>query len=287
MYQKRVKEWLDSLSKPSTIEVRYRDEIVDALVLTDDANTDAMADELLDFCREDGEQAGRSRVYSMVSIDETNQRWVLPLRIRQNVDKASHEMQRELAHHNIELIKMLQQERRDDRKLLLSLAESLGSQLKREQDANDRYRVRAQEHFRMYEEVESKHLERKLELERHEQNQELKERFADVLVPLLVATAAKYTGNALPLPPANTKELAIREVAKAMNENQLDALQAVLEQRWPEFKTMLDNALSGQVDVIAFRAFADSLPPEVQMAVIQSLNVGQQAALATVLDGPN
>lgn len=288
MYEKRVKEWLDSLEKPCTIELRYRDgEIIDSCLLTDESDTETVTAEFLESAKADADDANKTRIYTLVCIDSTGQRWVMPGRLKQTIERANHEMYRETAKHNVELMKMLMQERKDDRRLLLELTESLGRQLKREQDVNDRYRQRGQEYFDKWEEVQSKHLERKLEIERHEQNQELKERFADILVPLLVAAAAKYTGNALPLPPANTKELAVREIAKAMQEQQLDVLQAILGQRWGDFKAMLDAALDGQVNLTHFRAFANSLPQETQMAVIQSLNPGQQAAIQVVLADEN
>lgn len=283
MYAKRITEWLLTLTRPSTVEVRYKDEIVDHVILTEGSNCEDLTDELLEFIKEDAEEAGRTRVYMLISIDEQSQRFVLPLRIRHVIERANHEMTREVAKHNVELIKMLMVERKDDRRLLLDLTDSLGKQLKREQDNSDKQRQRAQDMWAIWEDNQSKHQQRELEREKHEQNAELKERFADILVPLLVAAAMHYTGNKLPLPPVDSKALAVREVAKAMQNAQLDSLQGILGPRWPELKGILDSALDGQVDVPAFRKFAQSLPQETQLAVIQTMNVGQQAALQKVL----
>lgn len=289
MYAKRISDWLQSLTRPTTVEVRLKDEIVDYVLLQAESDTEALADELLFAIKEDAEEAGKTRSYTLIAIDEQGQRFLCPLRVRHVVEKAAHEMVRELGKHNIELVKLLTQERKDAHSLLLGLIDSLGNQLKREQGANDKHRERAHESFKLWEELQSKQQERDLEKLRHEENSELKERFADILVPLLVAAAGKYTGGKLPLPPANIKELAVREVAKAMQESQLDVLQNILGERWPEFHAMLQNALNGQVDLAAFRAFARELPQEVQMAVIQNLNPGQQAAIQVVLqdDNPN
>lgn len=284
MFEKRIAEWLTLLRPPCSIELRYQDSPVSSVDLREDSNVELLASEVEEDAAHDAQSAGRTRVYKLVAIDEQSQRFLCPFRI--TMTQVNHQEQwKSLADHNIELNKLLLSERKDDRKLLLDLVDSLGRQLKREQDANEKHRTQRQEYFDKLEELRSKEEERKLERERHEKNAELLERGADTVLPLLVAAAHKLTGGKMAmLPPVDTREIALRECVIAMNEKQLDAFKVMLGDRWPELQTIMSQALDGHADVMTFRKFADSLSPEMKAGIVQVLNVGQQAALQTVLE---
>lgn len=278
----RIVEWLKSLAVPSTVEVRFRDEIVDAIVLDDRVGPDDVAEELDQAAESDAADIGRTRVYTLVAINEGGERYVCPLRIRKRVDRSKADLVGTLAKQNTDLVDTLRKERSESFRMLISFAETVTKSHDRLVRENERHSARASEVIDKLEALRTKDLERRILEEKHVADTEMKERLTDAFVPLALAIGHKVSGGRLPGP--DIKDVTLVQIAKSLQPEQLDRLEIVLGERWPVMRDILFHALDNQADVAGFCSFANGLAPETIAAVAQVLNMGQQAALKELLD---
>ena len=283
--QLHIAEWMRQLDLPSTVELRCRSEIVDSVVVTADASFDTLAADLLESSATDAADEGKTRSYELVAIGENRERIICPLRIRRRIDKSAGDLIATLAKHNSELHECLRKKDKEAADLLLQFAKAVGVDRARLVEENTAHRARAGEVLDKLEKLRSDQLERDMILDKHRGELEMKERLTDAVIPLAMAIGNKLTGGMLPAP--SMADSLFCEIVKSLNETQLEAMQGILGARWEPFKDIISGALENRPDVKRFKALAHELGPDTVMAIAQTLNVGQQAALQEILNADN
>lgn len=288
MQTKRVCEWVKTLERPCVVELRFREgEIVDYVQLpaTDDVNIESLVEDLETSASDDAYDAGKTRVYTLVAVDEKGQRWLCPIKVRVKIEKGQTELIQTLVKCNNELQEQLRKNNNDGYRQLKEFTELLVSERRELLTEVQGTRARSAETFKAWEEAKSKQLERDMERERHEKGLETQQRITDAVVPLALAIGNRLTRGALPAP--DIRDVTLVEIARSMTEPQLDALRAITRHRWEPLRVIIENALEGRADVDGFRRYALSLTDDERIQIAQVLNVGQQAALQELLTNDN
>jgi len=283
--QLHIADWMRQLALPSTIELRCKDEIIDSVIVSDGCAFDTLAADLLEAATVDAADEGKTRVYMLIGIGENRERYPCPLRIRRRIDKSAGDLIAVLAKQNAELHECLRKKDKEASDLLLKYAQTVGADRAKLVEENAHHRAHTSEVLTKLEALRSEQLERDMILTKHTAELEMKERLTDAVVPLALAIGSKLTGGMLPARDMNATLFV--EIVKSLNETQLDAIRGVLGNNWPSFESLFSAALDGQPDVKRFRALAAELSEEKVMAVAQTLNVGQQAALQELLNADN
>lgn len=285
--QKHLADWMRTLELPATVELRCRDEVIDDVPLTKDCPFEDYAKDLIDAATTDSLNEGKSRTYQLVAIvDATDERWIAPLRIRRRVERSAGDLVQTLAKQNAELHAALMRKEAEGSRLLLSFAETVGRQNKILTDEVGVHRQRSGEVIDKLEGLRSKQLERDMAVEKHKADIEIKDRLTEATIPLLLAIGARLTGNKL-LPAPELEDVALHETVKAMSEDQLVNIQEILGSDNGQFNELIDGILTKRVKVDKFRRWVSQLTQEKLMAILQVLNIGQQAALQEIMRGAN
>lgn len=279
-----IAKWIETLSLPSTVELRCRDEIVDSIEVEAGAPFAQYGADLIESAGNDALEEGKTRSYVLVGINEAQERYICPLRIRRRVDRSAGELVATLSKQNTELHQALMKSRNEAFALALRFAETVGEQNQKLVLETERGRGQQAEFYDKLEQVRSKQLERDLTVEKHKADVEIKERLTDAVVPLVLAIGSKFSGGMLPA--RNLQETMLIETVKALDEKQLDTIQSILGEDWPAFSNILTAALeNNQGKVAEFREHVASLPQEKVMGLFQVLNMGQQAAVKELMNG--
>lgn len=283
--QLHIAEWMKQLALPATVELRCREEIVDAVSVDSlDADFPALAADLLESSSTDAADEGKTRVYQLVAVCVNSERHICPLRIRRRVDKSSGELIATLARQNAALHEALIRKDKEATGLLLEYARTLQADRRSLVDENSNHRLRATETIDKLEKLRSEQLERDLVVEKHKSEIDIRERLTDAAIPLAMAIGHRLTAGAIP---SDLPTSTFVEVVKSLTPEQLDSMQSVLGDHWPQLNALLSEALENRANVKAFRELIGGLPQREIMALTQTLNMGQQAALKELLNGSN
>ncbi len=284
--QIHIAAWLKGRASPYIVELRCNSEIVDDVPIEDECDYNAVANDLLESATNDAFNEGKSRTYTLMAIEPDGQRFPCSLRIRRRIDRSAGEVLTILSKQVVELHEIIRKERKqsaDEKDKLLQRLDEMNARLT---DENHKHRAVASETIDKLENLRSKDLERKMIIEQHEADNEIKDRLTNAVIPLALAIGSKITGGKLPA--KNIKAVMLTEIVTALTENQLDLIQNVLADDWPPMKNILDKTLAGQDCVKEFTEYAQRLSPEKTMGVVQCMNIGQQAALQELLQhAPN
>ena len=276
----RISAWVDANRLP-VYDVRVNREIVSSVTVDD--GLESIAAQLIDIIDDDFEAERRRRQYRIVGVADDGQQHVCPLVIYRRPESAVNEqLVNSLTRQNIELHETLL--KRDEamfsrqNKTIELISESLHRAL----GELSRGRERQEEFYTRLETLRTEQLERDIIKERHEKNQELLERGVDTVLPLVMAGAAKaFGGAAKPM----LQEPTLVQIAKGMNEGQLDAIRGIIGDPLGEEveRFLCTTAIEGRGDVDRFRALLGQIPQEKLMQCVSTLNMGQQAAIREII----
>ena len=279
--------WMRGLEyHPCTIELRSRNEVIDAFEVKEDSPFDVLAYDILDACTNDALNEGKQRVYQLIAITQQGEQYPFSMRIRRRVEQSATDLVKVLSEQMKELHKIIAKERKSNTDMLLDFARRLDDTNARLTAEVDMHRQRSGEVIDKLESLRSKKLERDMAEEKHKSELDIRERLTDAAVPLMLAIGSKFTGGKL-LPAPDIEQTMLLEIVKGLNDKQLDALPVILGDEWPPMKAILEDTLNGNVRLQDFRAYVAKLPQEKTMAVVQLLNVGQQAAINELINGSN
>jgi hypothetical protein len=269
----RLVQWLEGTLATiggTTIELTCKGEVVEEFAVDSKTNFADLVDELNDAAQNDCDSEGRSggQKYTIVMVGKNSERAIWPGRMRRTPSNTIH-----MAKMVTDLHAILTKTRKDDARIQADML----SEFRKE---NAHFRKQQAEFFLKLESMRSKELERRIALEEHEKEQELRERVADVAIPALMAVAQGFVG-VKGLPPADLRALALREIARAMQPEQAAEICALIQD--PSFGDRLADAVDGKVDVEYFLRTISVLDESRAMALFQLLNPGQQASLQAVL----
>lgn len=283
--ERRLLAWLTQLDKPSMVDVRFRDEVVDSIPLSE--NTADDLDELTAIAEADAKQVGRSRAYTLVAVREDDERYICPLKLRITIEgQGLGELVATLGKTVTDLIESNRKERNDTSKQMNAFNETIMRQYQRIVDDNERMRDQSQQVFKMLEDLKTKTLERTIMQEKHDKDIEFRERALDTVLPIGMAIANKWTKGALPAPDIQAKTIVT--IAESMQENQLASFEASLTpENWQAFQALLSKALEKHANVSEFKAWVKGLTQAEVMGVWHALNPGQQAAMQELINGAN
>jgi len=279
--QIHIASWMKQLEFPSVVELRCAQEIIDDVTVDAESDYAALANDLLESASSDAFSEGKSRNYNLVAIDAQQRRFPCSLRIRRRIDRSAAEVLTVMSKQIVDLHEVIRKERKENAAVQDRLIQRLDDANRRLNDELHKHRERASESIDKLENLRSKDLERKMVIEQHEADNELKERVTNAFIPLALAIGSKMTGGKLPA--KNIQAVMLTEIATALTEDQIDNIQGVLAEDWPTMKVILDKTLQGQDCVEEFTSFARKLSPEKTMGVVQCMNIGQQAALQDLL----
>src|SRR5262245_5486286 len=281
--QKHIADWMRGLGEdgklPAEVELRAKDEVIDSVGIVKDSPFEDYAKDLLDAASGNSLDEGKSRTYQLVAITEaTQERWFCNLRIRKRVERSAGDLVQALSKQNAELHAALMRKEAEASRLLLTFAETVGHQNRLLTEENMMHRQKSGEVIDKLESLRSKQLERDMTIEKHKADIEIKDRLTEATIPLLLAIGARLTGNKL-LPAPELDDVALHETVKAMSEEQLEGIQNILGDDNGKFNELIDGILTKRTKVSSFRQWVGSLTQEKLMAIVQLLNIGQQAAL--------
>lgn len=277
----RINEWLLTLDKPCAVELRCKDEIIEAIELTEESGSD-FGQELLDAATDDSSSEGKTRVYTLVAITSESQRYECPLRIRRKVERGQVELYSNMGKMIVELHETLRKDRKDTFGMMTEFIKRLEANNASQMAAQEKYEQRARETIDLLETLRSKVQERELAKDKHDKELDMKERAVGILLPLASAIGSKFTKGALPAP-KTIEEVQLISIAQSLEENQIDALANAADSLWPMLKDIITKALDGQADVSGFKNIVNSMTDEQRIGVAQCLNMGQLAALKELL----
>lgn len=286
----RYAAWLYERGLPCA-ELRYGTEVIDVFTLPEGAEWDesvsyAVAEQFCDSATDDAASEGKKRRYTIVAIASDGQQYVCPVPIVRRPDRGGNDKLVEtLARQNVELNKILVRDRKDGNRQILDIVDGLVKALDRERAENERMRARSEEVITTLENLRTKALERDILREKHEKSMEIQERITDTVLPLAMATVKRFTNGKIALPGGDLDSSMLVSIAKAMNEQQLDAIRQVLgDELGPEVDRFItETAVSGVADMAKFRSLVERMTHEQQTMLRTLLNPGQQAALRELL----
>lgn len=289
---KRIAGWLGTLPKPYCVEVRCRSEVIEAIDVVAESVDDDIAHELLDAASEDATQEGKNRSYELVAIVDIKdgdcvgdqQRFVCPLPIRRRGSKGDNVVDT-LAKTVTDLHETLRKDRKEAFSMLLKYADTVGRGFDRMSEENQKNNMRASEVIEKLETVRSQQLERDMAKEKHDKDIEVRERITDAVIPLATAIASRVTGGRLPAP--NVSDISLVQIIKSLNEEQLELLKSISGELWPRLERVIELGLSNSADLKGFHEIVKSMTPDQLGAVVQCLNIGQQAAIQELLHANN
>lgn len=272
---RRIGKWLDTElpreSLPGVVELRSGSEVVDAFEVTTETVALELAKDMVDSAHDDASDEGRSRNYTLIAILQGDMRYPCPASIRCRKGNKAVDS----------LAKMMT----DTCSMLLKFSERLDASHKRMSEENERNAARQSEVLARLEDLRSKQLERDLALKKEEKSEEIKERITDALIPLAMAMGSRFTKGALPAP--STEDMLLVQTVKSLSLEQLPMIRSITGEQWPAFERIIKLGLEGQADVKGFVEASQSLSPEQMQALIQCMNMGQQAALGELFNGRN
>src|SRR5678816_859547 len=87
--QLHIANWMKQLELPATVELRYRTEVVDSVLVEENSPFEALACELYDSAEQDAITEGKSRKYTLIAITSKDERYVCPITIQHRIDKTA------------------------------------------------------------------------------------------------------------------------------------------------------------------------------------------------------
>lgn len=267
MQTKRIAEWLKAFEEGTTIDIRFRNSIVESVDWYVECET--IAEDIVEIAQRDSNEAGtgRTRIYELIAILPTQERIECPLKVRSTPKSASLDNSAE------KLVATA-----------LTLIERLDKSNERMHERQVRYEEREEERAIALEKLRSQVQERELEKEAHVKSLEFKQQAIDTALPLGMAIANKLTNGKVPMLGAgSTTELTLITLIKSLSDDQQVKLRHILGDRYDELMPFVEGAMIGRVNVDDFTLFMRSLQPEQVGMIISILNMGQAAAAQEVI----
>lgn len=271
---------MKSLSLPSTIELRCRDEIVDSVDVIETSPFEDIALEFIESATSDAHEEGKTRTYQLVGINENQERYICPFKIRRRIDKSTGDLVVSLTKQVGELHSLLMKKESAASDLLLKYAETVSAQYNtiiKEVTSN---REKQAEFYDKLEQVRSKQLERDLMQEKHKSDLDMQDRLLSAAIPMAMAIGNKLTGGKMLPGKGDMRQAMLNEIVKGMGEDQIDSIANMLGPQW---RQLFIDTLEDKPTLPMFYQLVSTMNREQLYSAVQMLNVGQQTAIQELL----